>query len=150
MEERNSPIVQICDPVEGECYVLDTRDKVAHRMKYAPKELRTVDATDSQDEKRRLGELGITVESFGSSTIQGVQAKGYKFQLALIHESREVWFAPALGMPIRSAAKHGIEEITEIVNLSLENPAPALFKVPTGYRVRNETGSFTLALGTPR
>jgi hypothetical protein len=153
MEDPNSPLVQICDPVEGACYVLDAHEMVAHRMKYMPGEVTTVNPADSREEKQKLERLGIAGESFGRQTIQGVTAKGYRFKVALIHEAKEVWFAPALGIAIRSVSTEGpVETTTEIVNLSLENPALELFKMPAGYRVRNETGPFTIALrpGTRR
>lgn len=151
MEQPGSPIVQVCDPVEGACYVLDPREMIAHRMKYEPREVTTVTPTDIRDEKKRLEGQGITVESFGERTIQGMSAKGYRFKVALIHESTEVWFAPALGMTIRSVTTEGpVETVREIVNLRLENPAPELFTVTAGYTVRDEAGPFTIALDTLR
>ncbi len=152
MEEPNSPMVQMCDPIEGACYVLDSRDMIAHRMKYMPKDVTTVDPSNGRDAKRRLEGLWISGESFETRTIQGVEAKGYRFQVALLHESREVWFAPALGIVIRSEVTHGGKELTEMVKLRLENPPQELFNVPSGYKVRDETGPFTIALGpgTPR
>lgn len=91
------------------------------------------------------------VEDLGTTKIMGVSARGQRITTTYpvgsigndqtIVAVNEFWSAPSLGLILRSVSddprmgKH----TREVVNLTLDEPDPALFQAPDGYDARIET-----------
>jgi hypothetical protein len=149
-------LVQVADPVAGYFYVINPVSQVAHRM-VAQSSGPSKPNSPSPKSRTRPDGTEITVESIGTSTILGVPVVGTKTTTTYPIGSRlgndrpvaatnEYWTSPQLGVLISSTQSQprGIVTTMTMKNLSTAEPDPALFTVPAGYKVVDETGEFTI------
>jgi len=101
----------------------------------------------------------VTNEVLGTQTVEGVAAEGTRQTIVYPTGSHgndapfsvvsENWWSRELQLTVlstRDDPRSGVET-QKIVNLSTQEPDPALFMVPAGYTVVDETASFTITWG---
>jgi hypothetical protein len=143
---KTHTMVMINDPVAGAHYMLNTEQKVAHKMsmrahagggpeKAGPREPKTAGAE-------------FTKESLGTQPINGVNAEGTRITHTIpagrIGNDRAIsvvferWYSPDLQMVVkstRSDPRFGTTTYT-MTNVQRAEPAAALFTVPSDYTVK--------------
>jgi hypothetical protein len=152
--------VQVDDPVGGYRYVLDSQNRVAHRMPLkagasGPPTVPTPAASYTAPNG-----ITTTSEPLGTQVMFGVSVTGTKSTTVYpagsrmgndkpVTQTSENWTAPQLGLIVlsKSTTADGSQNTVSIPDLSMNEPAAALFQVPAGYKVVDETtGSFTITL----
>jgi hypothetical protein len=151
-------LVEIKDPVAGYFYVLDPVNQIAHRvaMAAAPNRVRVPNAQPAQ--KTSAGPE-FTTEQLGAKTMLGVQVTGTRTTVTYPPGSSmgndrpyvttdEYWTSPQLGRVVYSTHSDptGLVSTTELKELSLAEPDPALLEVPATYQVVDEVGPFTVTI----
>ncbi|MDM7997150.1 MAG: hypothetical protein QUT30_15875 [Acidobacteriota bacterium] len=171
LKRAAAPVVpEIFDPVAGCIYYLDQANKVAHRVEL-PKPIKALTppqglifpvvspvmmnaASGGGAEKapeRNTERLGTQV--MDGITIQGTRttttfAAGTMGNDRPVSATSEIWVSPDLNVVIYSKIddpRQG-ERIQMLSNISRAEPDAALFQVPSGYRVVDETGPFTITI----
>ncbi len=160
------PIVEIQDPVMRCEYFLDPQRRIAHRLKAPPFEIYGAHKAGSKSAPKldaAAGPLPNGFESLGTRTIEGVMAEGTKFTIdqgsgSNKHSRRppfkatmETWNSPDLEvrvLTINSDNRSG-ESVTKLIHISRSEPDPALFKVPAGYTVVEESDTFSIVINRP-
>jgi hypothetical protein len=62
----------------------------------------------------------------------------------------EVWIDPLTNVDVlRKSSNPSSDSTTTIQNYSNAEPDPALFQIPDGYQILDETGSFTITISRP-
>jgi len=127
----NPNLTEIVDPVAKYWYVLDAAAKVVHRSQM-PSAVLPKPASNTN------------FSPLGSQLFFGVPANGSRVA-SPGGVVTELWRSEDLQLTIlsrisTSKATYG----KQIVSLQLGDPAPALFEVPTGYTLVDETGPFTV------
>lgn len=146
-------MVMINDPVAGAHYMLDTEEKIAHKMN-----MRSHNGDGPEKDgprKPKMSSAELTKESLGPQSIYGVNADGtalnveYTRVTHMIPKGRignnrdinvvfESWYSPDLQIVVKSARtdpRFGTTTYT-VTNLQRAEPAAALFTVPPDYTVK--------------
>jgi hypothetical protein len=118
---------EIYDPVAGVAMLLDDDAKVAHRMRVQP--------MTAEPEPPRGETLGLRV-------VDGIPAEGLRRASGPL--SIETWTSPELRLELLLRSSNGY--VHRIVNLTRSEPDPAMFGPPAGYRVVDESGSFSVSV----
>jgi hypothetical protein len=147
-------IYRIEDPVAGYYYVVDPINRVAHRVRLEVREPK-----NRPPEPPTPQTPTITTEPLGTKTISGVKVVGTKTAKVYPAGSKmgndapvttvsEYWVAPSLDLYLytKESGPGDTDSISEIKDLSTDEPDPALFKIPDGYKVVDETKSFTITI----
>jgi hypothetical protein len=146
MEVRDAfggPVLAIilADPVEGNIVVLETLEKIAHRLKGGP----------GGRIGTSIGPIGlITVsgkktqktETLGKQTIEGIEFEGIRTTTTSNEQPSlvaldDVWKSKELGLfgLVKHSGPDG-EMTSRIQNVDRTVPDPALFVIPADYRIR--------------
>ena len=135
-------------------YILDSVNRVAYRMK--------ISRSMAQSTRTRMDNVPLPppseqntlpfalVESLGAQMIDGFLAEGRRItaydqpQVAV----NEFWVNKKLEFVIRADNReaNGTETIESLTNVSHGEPDPALFQVPSGYKLADEDGPFTVVI----
>ena len=127
----NPNLTEIVDPVANYWYVVDAAAKVVHRSQML--------LGDPAKPARKPNS-----SSLGSQLFFGVQANGSR-ATSPSGPTTELWFSEDLQLAILSRISTSKATYSkQIVSLQLGDPAPALFQIPTGYTLVDETGPFTV------
>lgn len=127
-------LTEIFDPVAGIAILLDDQAKVAHRMAVQP-----VPVPDQQ----AAANSRLPTEALGTRQIDGVAAEGTRDSGVLVMET---WKSPELKIDLLRRSSNGYT--TRLINLSRNEPDPALFRPPADYRVVDETKPFSMTIRT--
>ena len=160
VETRSGPkLVEIYDPVAGYKYTLDEPNRIAHRVAFSPPPSRSsappkpVSATAPQPQTtwENLGSQvieGVVADGTLGTTITPIGARGNDRPLTSTHE---VWNSREMGFMVlsKNIDPVGGETVVRLVNISRAEPDPALFEVPPGYAIVDETGPFTIRYTRP-
>ncbi len=147
--------VKLLDPVAGFQYMLDPVTRVAHRMPFKPDYTATWQPSSAEEWSKPFKGTGrggttSTREPLGTKTISGVATVGYRTTesgtnprgLTMIR-SGEQWMDPRTGEALLSKNINENDEMTAtMLHYNAAEPDPALFKIPDGYKVVDETGPF--------
>jgi hypothetical protein len=148
-------VVHISDPVAGIHYVLDTRNKVAHRMPQ-PVIVNIVPAGDGAGltaTRNTPVQPNVLTERLALTDIDGIMAEGARSTYVYnegFQTTSESWVAPDLKILVMSRsvdARHGVrygESTFRIANLKRGSQDVNLFLPPLDYTVVDETGAFTI------
>ncbi len=151
---RNCNLVlpQIVDPVAGYYYLIDPVNHVAHRVPIVPALPRVRPASVAS----RPADSTFTSEQLGTKTISGVTVVGTRQTQTFPVGSRfgndrpvartyERWDSPHLGITVSEVTSF-LDDVTttELNDLSTAEPDPSLFQIPAGYKIVDETESFTI------
>lgn len=154
--EMPSPaVIEICDPVEGAVYVLDEQAQVAHRVK-----MNVVNARPGAGGPPFRNQPDT--EALGTQVMEGVVVEGYRHTSTIpegkagndrpIAMTTEAWYSNDLKLVVLSITndpRYGTNK-TMVTNISRAEPDPALFRVPPGYTVVDETAPFTIKFSGKR
>jgi hypothetical protein len=157
-------LIEIRDPVEGYQYLLDTQNQIAHRQKLTVRTrpdgtaVQTIEARNIAPTAQTTHNAGVTriQEPLGKQQMEGVNVEGFRMTVtfeagtqgndAPITETQEHWFSPDIGRDVLmkdSDPRRG-ETVNRLTNISVGDPDPALFQVPAGYQIVDETGQFQI------
>src|SRR5271155_2846131 len=150
-------MVMISDPVAGVHYMLDSTDKVAHKMAIRTPPA-TSDATDTFHQKMVAREASeeaaglLKKKSLGTREIDGVSAEGTRITKTIpagkigndkaIQIVSERWYSADLQIVVKSThtdPQFGTTTYT-VTNLQKAEPAAILFTVPADYTVTTGRG----------
>jgi hypothetical protein len=163
-------IPEIFDPVAGCIYYLDVANKAGHRVELPqpikpcppPQGLVFPAAAPVMMSSTPGGSPGVRPETssevLGEQVIEGIPALGRRttttYAAGTMGNDRpiaitvETWMSPDLNVVISSKTsdpRQG-DRIQTLFNISRAEPAAALFQMPQGYQVINETGPFTIMI----
>lgn len=143
----SSPVF-INDPVAGVNYILNTQEKTAQKMPL-PKieEISTATAPGEPPMaiKRINSARQVANEPLGTKVIEGVSAEGTRTVVTIaageignakpIETVSERWYSPQLQTVVLSRTRDPRmgETVYRLTNISLTEPAQALFQVPADY-----------------
>jgi hypothetical protein len=170
-KQSETPIVpEIFDPVAGCIYYLDIADRVVHRVEL-PKPIKTLTPPQglvfpmsapvmmsNAPGQRPSTPAETSSESLGTQIIDGIQVQGRRTTTTYaigtmgndrpISATTEIWTSLDLNAVISSKIsdpRQG-DRIQTLANISRAEPDAALFQVPPGYKVIDETGPFTITI----
>jgi len=170
---ETSSLIVIEDPVSGYQIVLDQVNRVAHRSTLppllgAPGTGRTASGGTLTTAIAPIGSQAtanqrpeFSSESLGASTIEGVMVQGTLTKTTYpagaigndqpIVTTRETWLSPELRLVIlsKSSDPRTGDSITALSEINRAEPDPAVFQIPPGYEVVDETGPFTIKVTFP-
>ncbi len=142
LAKESATIVYIDDVVGGFRYVLDTQRQVAHRMKLT-RPTSSISPVAGGSAQRRPDPRE---ERMGTRVIAGELAEGIR--VASNGLEIDTWTIPDLNVvaarETRLAAAN--ESSDRLVSLRRGEPGPALFEVPQGYTLVDETKTFLVDL----
>ena len=151
----NRPLlIELNDPAAGVMYILDVERKTAHRVRYSPSSRLTMQPIIGPGRAPAVNGVvpRVTEEALGSRVIEGIPADGQRFTTAIPPDAtrtEEIWTSPGLWLTIRrniGDPRDG-DTVYELTNIHLDEPDPALFQPPVGYRVVNAAAAFDLEFG---
>jgi hypothetical protein len=141
-------VVFIHDPVAGASYALDPAHKTATKSAWTAPGARSSAVIEERKEVRAGGaNQSVKTEALGAATIEGLQAQGTRTTVTIaagaigneapIQVVTERWYSADLQMAVltrRSDPRSG-ETVTRLTNVSRSEPSPALFQVPSDFKV---------------
>lgn len=143
---KTRTMVMISDPVAGAHYMLNTEQKVAHKMNMRAHNGGGPEKSGPREPKTPGAEF--TKESLGTQSINGVNAEGTRITHTIpagrIGNDRAIsvvferWYSADLQMVVkstRSDPRFGTTTYT-MTNVQRAEPAAALFTVPSDYTVK--------------
>jgi hypothetical protein len=163
-------LVEILDPVSGFEYILDDQTHTAHRMPLSSKPPQLPSGSPpteyvSASQKSvalpnypSLPKAVTVTQPIGTQTMEGVTVFGMRETQTFPSGWRginqpsvntaENWYSPDLDMRImmRQSNFTGIEYVDRMTQINLGDPDPSIFRVPEGYKVVDETGSFSITM----
>ncbi len=149
-------VVEIKDPVARYQYILDPVNHIAHRMPMASTNIHQWSARSQPMASSTTNPDGstTTVEPLGTMEISGVTAYGIRTTRAYPPGSPngaafagpvETWQDPKNGAILLNKNTRPQNTVTmTMLHYSAGEPDPALFRVPDGYQVVDETGNFNV------
>lgn len=153
-------VVEISDPVAGFSIILDSVDRVAHRVPLKSVPAPPMPATMPQrSPSTNTLPNGVVAENvpLGNRVISGVEASGTRMTMTYppgsvmgndqpVANVSETWFALRLGMVVLSkTSSPGMgDALTAWKDLSLAEPNPELFRIPAEYKIVDEPGPFSV------
>jgi hypothetical protein len=165
-------LVELRDPVTGHFYILDTYNKIAHRLPIptqpeARPTVRSVprvalaDPSKTAAKPAQIPRAGISLsagEQLPAQMIEGVMAEGRRntqtYPVGSIGNDRaivttgESWFSKDLGLNILTKSldpRHG-EQTFRLTKISHAEPDMSLFQPPPDFKIVDETGGFTMTI----
>jgi hypothetical protein len=155
---RRYPIFVISDPVAMYIYVVDTVDRVVHRVPAeARRPRRAVTAAPGVGaatvaQSKQANAVQVT-EDLCSKTIEGLEVTGTRIATTTPDgrqkSNRETWTSAKLHLDVLRVDydSAGGTRTTKIANLSTGEPDPSLFTISADYAIVEETGTFTIRWG---
>ncbi len=147
--------VMIHDPVAGTAFVLHEDTKVAEKLRVPPGGPKHPADLQSKFNARMQEEIAngtLKKEDLGVLTINGIKAQGTRFTRTIpagqagnqkpIVITNERWYSPDLQIvtkTVRNDPRFG-ETTYTVTNIQKQEPAAALFAVPSDYTVRQGGG----------
>lgn len=151
-------VVEIHDPVAGFEYVLDSVIHVAHRMAFKPGESQVfttamLRSPGEPDSVTRPNGVTWTHETLGPEAMFGAAAVGLRTTITdpprapgehSVATTDETWLDPKTGVILlrKNDNVRGDGPTTTMLSYSNAEPDPALFQIPEGYKIVDETGPF--------
>ena len=143
--------VRIYDPVAGTAFVLHQDTKVAEKLRVPPGGRKSSANLQGKFNARMQEEIAngsLKKEDLGVQTINGISAQGTRFTRTIpagqagnakpIVITNERWYSPDLQLVIktvRNDPRFG-ETTYTVTNIQKQEPAAALFAVPSDYTVK--------------
>jgi hypothetical protein len=155
-------IAEVRDPVAGQQYILDLVNHVAHRFalqvmtqkSYEDAAAARAAAEDPPPVRPGTKRQSLGTKNFGGEPATGVLftnvypagARGNDQQVTVLNEN---WTSQYLRRPVYTKLTSPFppiqgERVMQLINISHLDPDPALFAVPSGYSVVDETGPFKI------
>jgi hypothetical protein len=165
--------IEIEDPVAGYHYVLDPVNRVAHRVAVQTRSVRPMNAANaaamaaspgmgaalSAPRTMPNGQI-MTTEMIGTQTLFGLTAMGTRSTITYpvgtfqgndrpLSMVTEMWMAPQYPVLLSKSTGPNGDNTTTMANFSVTEPDPALFQIPEGYQIVDETGQFSITIPRP-
>jgi hypothetical protein len=154
-------LIVIFDAVSGTQYVLDPQHHVAHRFLVETFEAQAEPAAApgaGERSETRLENARRTVrtENLGKQVIEGLLTYGKRTTIFVdagvegnerpAEHVVEQWYSPELRIEVlyKSQAPNNTDNLRALTMVNRSEPNPALFQVPPGYSIVEETGTFRL------
>lgn len=145
----------ICDPVARVAYLLDPENRVAHRIMFEPREPRT------PSRERIIPNSGPhrQIEDLGERSIEGVFVQGIRQKTSTGRpdgteavSTAESWKCADLDVKVLEVTKDpsGNTRTFRVKQIIASDPSPALFQVPSNFRVVDESRSFVISVPKPQ
>jgi hypothetical protein len=143
--------VRIYDPVAGTAFVLHQDTKVAEKLRVPPGGRKHSADLQGKFNARMQAEIAngsLKKEDLGVQTINGISAQGTRFTKTIpagqegnakpIVITNERWYSPDLQMVIKTVRNDPLfgETTYTVTNIQKQEPAAALFAVPSDYTVK--------------
>lgn len=163
--QRPQSLAQIDDVVAGYRIILDPVHQIAHRIAYCtPQPPAGRGAAGGSGRigtgvvlPIQIGAANVQVEQLGTQTISGVTVTGqrrtstfppgtYQGNNIEVVTVEETWTSPQYGVLLSKNTGPMSEMTMTMANFSTAEPDPALFKVPAGWQVVDETAPFTITI----
>ncbi len=143
--------VRIYDPVAGTAFVLHQVTKVAEKLPVPPGERKHPADLQGKFDARMQEEIAngsLKKEDLGVLTINGIRAQGTRFTKTIpagqvgnskpIVITNERWYSPDLQIVIKTVKNDPLfgETTYTVTNIQKQEPAAALFAVPSDYTVK--------------
>jgi hypothetical protein len=154
---------EITDPVAGFRYVLDDANRIAHRIpiqaRQNPAQTRAAARIPLPQLPPRMqaGGMTSTSEDLGTQSMFGITVTGqrstttyppgtYQGNDGPLTSVSETWRSDQYGLTLleKNSQPDGTESSMTMKDFSPAEPDPALFMVPAGYQIVDETGEFTI------
>jgi len=152
-------LVEILDPVAGYRMLLDTVAHVAYRVPWQanPRHYQPGEGGQSIGTFTAPNGTISTNEYLGRKLISGITAVGHRSTQTsppgsymrndkTVVQISETWGDPQTGIQLVSKDTGPNGDTTRSIPDYTTNPDPALFKIPEGYKIVDETGPFTFAV----
>ena len=143
-------LAEIDDPVAGYIYILDDFHKIAHRIVPCswPAQLVPIAARLASEPETPPRLRGGDGTDLGTQTMSGVAVTGRRVTTMRAQEtSEENWYSAEFGMNFLTKTIAPDQETTQtMTNFTAGEPNPALFHVPAGSKIVDETGAFTITI----
>jgi hypothetical protein len=171
-DDQEATVVIIRDPVAGVGYVLEMRNRIAHRfssesegkpstasgVSSSVSGTFTATVTDhpSSSDSLKTGPIEESSEPLGTQTIEGLSAEGTRTTYIIPADTQkdnkeirvvsETWHSSELNtMILRKSMDPRFGEMTwRLIDINLAEPDPSLFKVPAGFKIVDESGPITV------
>jgi hypothetical protein len=146
-------MIAILDPVSGNRYMLNPRNKTAHQMSFPPPMRARVSGGDGEDPSwisSKANQENVSTEQLGTKTILGLSAMGTRVTRTIaageignakpIEVVTERWFSTDLQIPLMTTHKDPLigTMTSKVTNVSRGEPDASLFQIPSDYKL--ETG----------
>ena len=146
-------MIAILDPVSGNRYMLNPRNKTAHQMSFPPPMRARVSGGDGEDPSwisSKANQENVSTEQLGTKTILGLAAVGTRVTRTIaageignakpIEVVTERWFSTDLQIPLMTTHKDPLigTMTSKVTNVSRGEPDASLFQIPSDYKL--ETG----------
>lgn len=154
--------IRIQDPVAGFQYVLDPVNHVAHRMPFRPDYTQArnpAPAPAPAPQAQTTTESGVTrtLTPLGEKNIAGIAAVGSRIVESgtipngrSLNRTQEDWRDPRTGESLLTKLTSDNMDMTAtLLRYAPGDPDPALFRIPAGYTVVDETGPFQVVHKRP-
>ncbi len=167
--EPGPRVIEIWDPENRLYLALDQYRQIAHRLELGVAEETFLDGgqvtLEGQVIKHAPGPEGdamVTEQDLGEKVIEGVAVKGHRISVTIpegsigndrpLTQNTDRWFSEPLQLDVlttRDDPRDGLLTI-KMTKIRQVEPDPALFQIPAGYQVVDESGRFAINLNRPR
>jgi hypothetical protein len=163
-------LVEINDPV-AECrYIVDSYNKVAHRVKAIAVEVRPVPPSNPGGSRGTAappaaapvpGRPQLSTQSLGTQLMEGLLVEGTRATTTYpagwqgndrpIVATSETWFSTELRetVLIKTLDPRNGEDVTRLTDISRLEPDLTLFQIPPDYQIVDEEGPFSIKINVP-
>ena len=147
-------------PWQGYLYILDDFHRIAHRIVpcKAPGSAARIYAP-SQATFARQGGADVSDDDLGTQTMFGLTVTGHRQTTTYppgtyqgndvpVVRSEETWRSDQYDLDFlrKTTTPEGETTTDTVTNFTAGEPDPALFQVPPGYQIVEETGPFTITI----
>ncbi len=156
--QKQIVVPEINDPVAGYHYVLDPQNREAHRIRVQTMHVSPGGVPAQASSGTMANGVVRTREPLGDRTMLGLTATGvrmtttyppgtYQGNDRAVTEVNETWNAVRYGLVLLSKSSGVSGDSTNtMTDLTLGEPDPTLFQIPSGYRIVDEAGEFTITI----
>ncbi len=159
-------IVEINDPVAEFRYILDSYNKVAHRMRAIALEATPVAPAKPGSSRETAassvpGRPQLSTQSLGTQVMEGLLVEGTRTTTTYpagwqgnerpMVATSETWVSAELRETVlrKSLDPRNSESVTRLTNISRVEPDLTLFQSPSDYQIVDEEGSFSIRISVP-
>jgi hypothetical protein len=146
--DASPTLITIYDPVNAFVYELNATSRTGIRMPTEISELPHVSDSTGSPVQAMSANVKVQTTELGTRVVNGVSAIGTRTTLTFaagefgtaqaFETDLEKWVSPALRRPVLTTVfeSPSSQTVTELTNIVLGEPDPALFQVPIGYVIR--------------
>jgi hypothetical protein len=150
----DAPIVpEICDPIAGFLYYLDTINRIAYRAPLPQESVRILANLPGEiytASRMKDGDVTRANEPLGTKMMDGLEVQGRRMTSTYYYgtpgndytiiTTTDMWRSPELGLTVftKTTDPRTGEFTASVKNISRAEPDPSLFQIPSGYKIVDE------------